>query len=85
LCLCKGEPKGHDPESIALNHVKVVGLTHQVIHVVNYAEGVFKGVLISQEVCSRLTHEVVQEKLIRNEEEKRKIAQEQFLLLLENN
>jgi hypothetical protein len=50
ICLCLGEAKGHDPQNLALDHVKYVGLTHPVIHVVNFTEEVFKGVLFFEEV-----------------------------------
>jgi hypothetical protein len=46
ICLCLGEPKGHDPKNLALNHVKYVGLTHPVIHVVNFCRGGFQRGLI---------------------------------------
>jgi hypothetical protein len=28
ICLCTGEPKGHDPKDVVIDHIKVVGLTH---------------------------------------------------------
>jgi hypothetical protein len=37
ICLCKSEPRENDLKEIVINHVKVVGLTHPVIHEVNYS------------------------------------------------
>jgi hypothetical protein len=41
--MCTGSLKGHDPKNIVYDHVKSIKLTHQFIHEVNFAEGLFKG------------------------------------------
>jgi hypothetical protein len=48
--------------------MKVVGLTHLVIHEVNYAEEVFKGVLFFKKVLHRLIDDVAKENIIMEEE-----------------
>jgi hypothetical protein len=54
-----------------------------MIHEVNFVEEVFKGVLLFEEVLQRIPDDVAREKLQMDEEEKRRITQEQFQLLLE--
>jgi hypothetical protein len=43
--LCLGEPKVHDPHELMVVHVISVGITHPNIHVVDFEEDGFKGVL----------------------------------------
>ena len=74
--MCLGEPKGNDSKNPTLNHVKYVGVTHLVIHVVNFVEEVFKGVLFFEEVLQRLPDDVARENILMDEEEKRKITEE---------
>jgi hypothetical protein len=50
---------------------------------VNYAEEIFKGAFFFEEVLNRLQMRLAKENIQREEEEKRKIAKEQFLLLLD--
>jgi len=57
ICLCIGEPKGNDPQDIVINHVKVVGLTHPIIHQVNHEKKIVKGVLFFEDVLNRFPNE----------------------------
>jgi hypothetical protein len=75
--------RGHDPHEMAVNHVKSIGLTHSKIHEVNFVEEIFKGVLFFEEVLQILPDDVARGKLQMEQEEKKKILQEQFQLLLE--
>jgi hypothetical protein len=50
---------------------------------VNFSKEIFKGVLLFEEVLQRLPDVVSREKLLADEEEKRRITQEQLKLLLE--
>jgi len=60
------------PKNIALDHVKCVGLTHLEIHVVNYEEETFKGVLFFEKVLQMLPNEESRGKFLMEEEEKKK-------------
>jgi hypothetical protein len=57
LILCLGEPKGHDPHELAISHVRSVRLTHPNIHIVDFEEDKFKGVLSYDEVLHHLPHD----------------------------
>jgi hypothetical protein len=62
--------------SLVSDHIKAIGLTHPVIHEVNYAEEVFKGDFFFEEVLNMMQNELDKEKIQREEEEKRRIAKE---------
>jgi hypothetical protein len=65
-----------------VNHIKSTGLTHSNIHEVSFAEEVLKGFMLFEEVLQRLPDDVARKKLQMEQEEKRKIFEEQFQLLL---
>jgi hypothetical protein len=64
-----GEPKGHDPHEITIIHVKVFGLTHSSIHVVDFEEEKFKGILSYDEIMHNLPHDVSKHELECKQEE----------------
>jgi hypothetical protein len=67
-----GDLKGHDPHELAINHVSSIGLSHRNIHVVDFEEDKFKGVLSYDEVLHQLPHDVAKQEIeIRQEEFKR--------------
>jgi len=78
ICLFLGEAKGHDPQELTVNHVKSIGLTHSQIHKDNFVEDIFKGVLFFEEVLKILPDDLVGGKRQVEQEEKKKILQEQF-------
>jgi hypothetical protein len=57
VCLCLGEPNVHDPHEIAISHIRFVGLTHSDIHVVDFEEDKFKGILNYEEVLQKLSND----------------------------
>jgi hypothetical protein len=83
VCLCLGEPKGHDPHELAVGHIRSVGLTHSNIHVVDFEEDMFKGVLFYEEVLQKLPNDVAKQELESEQEEMKKITLDQFQILLQ--
>ena len=69
LILCPGESKGHDPHELAISHVSFVGLTHPNIHIVDFEEDKFKGVLSYYEVLHHLPHDAAKRELDLEQEE----------------
>jgi hypothetical protein len=70
--LCLGELKGHDPHEIAVNHSRSIGLTHSNIHIVNFEEDRFKGILSYEESLHKLLNDAsIQEFECEKEEMKR--------------
>jgi hypothetical protein len=57
VCLCLGDPKGHDPHELAVSHIISIGLTHSNIHVVDFEEDKFKGILAYEEVLQKLPND----------------------------
>jgi hypothetical protein len=78
ICLCIGEARGHDPHELEVSHVRYVGLTHSNIHVVDFDEEVFKGVLFYEEVLQKLPNDVARQEMQLEQEEKRRILQSNF-------
>jgi hypothetical protein len=83
LCLCLGSAKGHDPHELAVSHVRVVGFNHVNIHVVDFDEDMFKGILFYEEVLQKLPDDVARKEIQAEQEEMKKFHQNQFLRLLE--
>jgi hypothetical protein len=69
LIMCSGEPKGHDPHELAIIHVRSVSLTHPNIHIVDFEEDKFKGVLSYDEVLHQLPHDATKRELDLEQEE----------------
>jgi hypothetical protein len=63
VCLCIGEPKGHDPHELVVSHIRSMGLTHSNIHVVDFEEDRFKGVLFYEEALQKLPNDVSRQEL----------------------
>jgi len=61
----------------------ICGLTHSNIHLVDFDEEVFKGVLIYEEVLQKLPNYLARKDMQLKQEEKRRILQEQFRILLD--
>jgi hypothetical protein len=59
VCLCIGEPKGHDPHELVVNHIRSVGLTHSNLHMVYFEEDKFKGILSYEEVLQNFPNDTV--------------------------
>jgi hypothetical protein len=57
VCLCIGEPKGHDPHELVVGHITSVGLTHPNIYVVDFEEDRLKGVLFYEEFLQKLPND----------------------------
>jgi hypothetical protein len=83
VCLCLGEPKGHDPHELVVGHVKSVGLTHPNIHVVDFEEDRLKGVLFYEEVLHKLPNDAAKKELESEKEAMKRITIEQFQRLLQ--
>jgi hypothetical protein len=56
ICLCNGEERGHNPHELVINHVIYVDVTHSNVHVVDFDEEVFKGIIFYEEVLYKLTN-----------------------------
>jgi hypothetical protein len=83
VCLFLGEPKGHDPHELAVSHIRFVGLTHSNIHVVDFEEDKFKGVLFYEEVLQKLPNDAAKQELEYEQEEMKRVTIEQFQRLLQ--
>jgi len=83
VCLCRGEAKGHDPPELAVGHVRSVGLTHSNIHVVDFEEDRFKGILFYEEVLHKLPNDDPKQELVSEQEKMKKITPEKFQRLLQ--
>jgi hypothetical protein len=66
-----------------VSHVRSMGLNHSNIHVVDFDEDRFKGVLFYEEVLQKLHDDVVRKELQVEQEEMKKFHQNQFLRLLQ--
>jgi hypothetical protein len=82
VCLCLGEPKGHDPHEIVVGHVKSVGLTHPNIHVVDFEEDRLKRVLFYEEVLQKIPNDAAKKELESEQEEMKRVTLDQFQWLL---
>jgi hypothetical protein len=78
LHLCLGEPKGHDPHELAVSHVRSVGLTHSNIHVVDFDEDIFKGILWYEEALQKLPNDAARKELECEQEEMKRVTINQF-------
>jgi hypothetical protein len=72
----------YDQKEIVKDDIKFVVLVHNLTHNMNFVEEVLKGAFFFKEVLNRLSDKPTKEILLRDEEEKSKIAKEQFILLL---
>jgi hypothetical protein len=63
VCLCIGEPKGHDPHELVVVHITYVGLTHPNIYVVDFEEDRLKGVLFYEECLQKLPNDASKKEL----------------------
>jgi hypothetical protein len=68
LCLCLGRKKGHDPQNLVYEHMRVVKLAPQIVHEVNFVEDIFRGALYFEEVLEILTNEPTKEQLQKEED-----------------
>jgi len=78
LCLFLGSEKGHDPHELAVSHVRYVCLTHPNIHVADFEEDRFKGVVFYEEVLKKISVDVGRQELQVEQEETKKLHQDQF-------
>jgi hypothetical protein len=46
LCLCLGNKKGHDPQNLVYEHMRVFKMAPQLVHEVNFAEDIFRELYI---------------------------------------
>jgi hypothetical protein len=58
LHLFLGDPKGHEPNDLAVSQVRFVGFTHSNIHVVDFEEDRFRGVLWYEQSLHKLPNNV---------------------------
>jgi hypothetical protein len=63
--------------------VRYVGLTHSNIHVVDFEEDMFKGILSYEEVLQNLPNDVTRQKFKRGQEEMKRVTIAQFCILLQ--
>jgi hypothetical protein len=78
-----GDPKGHDPHELEIIHVIYVGLTHSSIHVVDFEENKFKGILSYDEILHNLPHDASKWELQHEKEEIKRVTLNQFKILLQ--
>jgi hypothetical protein len=83
VCLCLGEPKGHDPHELVVIHIRSVSLTHSNIHVVDFEEDKFKGILSYEEVLQKFPDDAAKQELEDEQEEMKRVTIDQFHRLIQ--
>jgi hypothetical protein len=83
ICMCIGSLKGNDPHNIVKGYLKSVKLSQEVVHEVNFAEDLFKGVLFFKEVLEMIQSESSKENIQKEEDIERDAVKEQFNMLLQ--
>jgi hypothetical protein len=83
VCLCLREPKGHDPHDLTVSHIRSVRLTHSNIHVVDFEEYKFKGILAYEEVLQKFPNDTTKQELEYEQEKMKRVTIDQFQRLLQ--